>query len=59
MGNLEGKSLILFVSSGSTSKAVGQKRKNSQRICKKYLLKRLKVLEKNEILGYNIMIDLL
>jgi hypothetical protein len=59
MGNLEGKSLLLYVPRGSTSKAVGQNRRNSLRICKKYSLKHLKVLEKNEILGYNIMIDLL
>ncbi len=59
MGNLEGKSLLLYVPRGSTSKAVGQKRRNSQRICKKYSLKRLKVLEKNEILRYNIEIDII
>ena len=59
LGDIGGRDVLIYVSKGSTSKAVGQKRKNSQRICKKYSLKRLKVLEKNEILGYNIMIDLL
>ena len=57
IGNLNGKNLTIYVSKGSVSKAVGQKRKNFDRILKKYLPKRLKVLEKNEILGYNIMID--
>ncbi len=58
MGDLEGKSVAIYVSKGSTSKAVGQKRTNYERIFKKYSLKRLKILEKNEILSYNIMIDL-
>lgn len=57
-GDIRGKDVLLYVSRGSTSKAVGQKRKNSIRICEKYSLKRLKVLEKNEILGYNIIIDI-
>ncbi len=59
MGALSGKDAVLYVSRGATSKAIGQKRKNHERILKKYLLKSLKVLEKNEILSYNIMIDLI
>ena len=59
MGPLDGKKVILYVSAGATSKAIGQKKKNYERILKKYSLNGLKVLEKNEILGYNIMIDLI
>lgn len=59
LGRLEGKSLTLYVAKGDISKAVGQKRKNHERILKKYSLKRLKILEKNEILSYNIIIDIL
>lgn len=59
MGDLVGKNAVLYVSSGSTSKAIGQKRKNYERILKKYSLNGLKVLEKKEILSYNIMIDLI
>lgn len=59
MGSLRDKNVIIYVSKGSVSKAVGQKRRNYERIFKKYSLKRLKILEKNEILSYNIMIDLL
>ncbi len=53
---IEGGSINIFVSCGSVSKAVGQKKRNKLRICKKYHLKELKVLEKSELLGYNIMI---
>ena len=56
---VKGKNIIFYVSKGSTSKAVGQKRKNVERICKKYSPLSVKVLEKNEILGYNIMIDII
>ena len=58
-GGIEGKKVIFYVSKGSTSKAVGQKRKNIERICKKYSPLSVKVLEKNEILGYNIIIDII
>ncbi len=57
MGSLRNKNVVVYVSRGSVSKAVGQKRRNYERIFKKYSLKRLKILEKNEILSYNIMIE--
>ncbi len=56
-GQTEGKNVLLSVPAGAVSKVIGQKGRNRERICKKYLLNSLKVLEKNEILGYNIMID--
>ena len=59
MGDVTGKRAILYVSEGSTSKAIGQKKKNYERILKKYSLNGLKVLEKKEILSYNITIDLI
>lgn len=52
-----GGELKIFVSAGSTSKAIGQKRKNKEKICKKYCLTSLKVLEKKELLGYNIILE--
>ena len=58
-GSAEGKRIVFYVSRGSTSKAVGQKRKNIERILKKYSPISVKVLEKNEIIGYNIMIDII
>jgi hypothetical protein len=54
---VSGGSAIIYVPQGATSKAIGQKKKNKERICKKYCLESLKVLEKNEILGYNIILE--
>lgn len=58
-GGARGKSVTFYVSRGSTSKAIGQKRKNIERILKKYSLISAKVLEKNEIIGYNIIINII
>ena len=52
-----GGSLIIYVPRGAISKAIGQKKKNKENICKKYCLESLKVLEKNELLGYNIILE--
>ena len=52
-----GGGVKIFVSRGSVSKAVGQKRINKIKICEKYGLEWVKVLEKNEIIGYNIIIE--
>ena len=52
-----GRRLVFGVSKGSTSKAIGQKRKNALRICDKYSLLGIKIVEKSEILGYNITIE--
>lgn len=52
-----GGELTVYVANGCVSKAVGQKKTNKQRICQKYGFKRVKVLEKNQILGYNIILE--
>lgn len=52
--DFEGKNLTVFVATGYVSKAVGQNKKNKVRLCQKYGFKRIKVLEKKDILGYNI-----
>ncbi len=52
-----GGELTVFVARGCVSKAVGQKKVNKERICQKYALKRIKVLEKNQIMGYNILVE--
>ncbi len=59
IGGLAGKNVVLHVARGATSKVIGQKRRNVERILKKYSLNSLKVLEKKEILGYNIIIDII
>ncbi len=52
-----GADVTVYVSSGSLSKAVGHKKKNKEKICEKYGIRRIKVLEKKELLGYNIIIE--
>ena len=53
----KGGELTVYVARGAVSKAVGQKRRNKLKLCEKYDLKSVKVLEKNEIIGYNIIIE--
>jgi len=45
-----------FVPRGCTSKAIGQKKKNIIRLCEKYSLSTIKILEKDSLIGYNISI---
>ena len=52
-----GGELTVYVPKGCVSKAIGQKKRNKERICQKYGFKRIKVLEKNQILGYNIILE--
>lgn len=52
-----GGELTVCVARGEVSKAVGQKKTNKQRICQKYGFKKMKVLEKNQILSYNIILE--
>ncbi len=52
-----GGELTIFVAEGNISKAVGQKKKNKSRICEKYGIRRIKVLEKKSIIGYNIILE--
>ena len=54
---IRGGELTVYVPSGCVSKAVGQKKRNKLRICQKYGIRRIKVLEKNQILGYNIILE--
>lgn len=48
--------LIVECPRGEISKIIGQKRRNIEKICQKYAIKSVKVLEKNELLRYNIRI---
>ncbi|MBP5270361.1 MAG: radical SAM protein [Clostridia bacterium] len=50
------REITFFVSPGSVSKAVGQKRDNIRRLCEKYGTSRVKILEKSDLIGYNITI---
>ncbi|MCQ2353711.1 MAG: radical SAM protein [Clostridia bacterium] len=57
------RDVTFFVPVGAVSRAVGQKKKNISRIYEKYSvsagINRIKILEKNELIGYNIKIGLL
>ncbi len=57
-GGVAGRIVTFFVPRGATSRAIGQKRKNIERIYKKYLPLRIKVLEKNDIMRYNTIMTL-
>lgn len=50
------QNIVIYCPKGEISKIVGQKRKNIEKICQKYQIKRVKVLEKDELLRYNIII---
>lgn len=54
--DLTGKNIVICCSRGSTSKVSGQNKRNKIRICKKYGVKSIKILEKSELLGYNIIL---
>lgn len=51
------ENITIYCPRGETSKIVGQKRQNIEKIYEKYGIKRAKVLEKSELLKYNIIID--
>ena len=53
----EPEKMTIYCPKGDISKIVGQKRKNIEKIYQKYGIKNVKVLEKNELLSYNIIID--
>ncbi len=46
----------VFCSKGSVSKVIGNKKENKLKLRKKYGIKYVKAVEKDELLGYNIMI---
>ena len=52
-----GKTLTVYVKKGDVSKVVGQNKKNKLKLCQKYGFKDVKVLEKNDILSYNVYIS--
>ena len=56
---LEGRQLTVYCPSGWMSKVVGQKRINKEKLIKNYKFKCVKVVEKKDIIGYNIKLELL
>ena len=54
---LRGKTLIIYTPLGAVSKVAGQNKRNKIKICEKYGFNKIKILEKSEIIGYNIILD--
>ncbi len=54
-----GKNLIIYCSPKSTSKVVGHKKINKTKLINNLNLKSVKVVEKYDIIGYNIELDIL
>ncbi len=57
-GELSGKNITISCPKGETSKVIGQKSRNKNYIYNEYNVKSVKVIEKNELLLYNISIML-
>ena len=55
---IRGKNIVVYVPFGEVSKIVGHKKKNKLRLQDEYYVKNIKVIEKKNILRYNIYIDL-
>ncbi|MBQ4576069.1 MAG: radical SAM protein [Clostridia bacterium] len=54
---LIGKTLVITVGQGMTSRTAGQKRCNKDAIRNKYHVNNIKIVENTDVLGYNIKID--
>ena len=53
----EGENIRLFVPWGAVSKVIGQKKRNILRLKEKYGVNIVKILEKNDVFGYNVKLD--
>ena len=53
----DGKTLVIYAAKGATSKVAGQNRRNKIRIFEKYHFNKIKILEKSNIIGYNIILE--
>ncbi len=55
----DGRACLISAPVGTVSKIVGQRKTNKETLQKKYGFKSVKILEKSELIGYNILIDIL
>lgn len=55
-GGFPGEQVTIAVPRGRTSAMVGQKKRNLTRLCGEFALKKIKVIEIDKLLGYNIKI---
>ena len=54
--SLAGKTVSVCIPMGATSKVVGHKRRNIEKLRSKYGINALKIIEKTDVIGYNILI---
>lgn len=54
---IKGKDLIIHCAKGEISKIIGHKQTNKMKILNEYNVKNIKILEKDDIMLYNIVID--
>ena len=54
--DVKGKNIEIYVPRGKISMVVGQKKANKERILKETGAHRIKILEKDELLGYNVLV---
>ena len=57
--DVTGKNIVVFVAKGETSKVIGQKGENRRRLMQEFGIKSIKVVEKNNIIVYNIYLEIL
>lgn len=57
--DVSGKTLVIYCPTGSTSKVIGQKKINKIKLINNFNIKYIKVVEKNDILDYNIELSVL
>ncbi len=55
---LVGKELTIYAPCGETSKVSGQKRANKLRIQNEYNVKKIKIIEKSDLIWYNIILEI-
>ena len=56
---VDGNNLVIYCAKGCTSKIIGQKKTNKIKLTKNYNIKSLKIVEKIDLKGYNVVLDIL
>lgn len=57
--SLFGKNIIVYVAKGETSKVIGQKGENREKLIREFGIKSMKIVEKTDIIVYNIILEIL
>ena len=57
--DVSGKNVLVFVAKGETSKVIGQNGENRRKLMKEFGIKSIKVVEKSNIIVYNIYLEIL